>query len=166
MKQKKLLVLALLSTSFYGLQAQYLSIDTNAPATTSHQISGISTLTFSGGNLVVTPTTGPVTNYAMSSITGGTSKLYFTATNLNNEQFAKESSNFTLYPNPVKDVLHLQVKTMGETMESIEIWNVLGARVQTATIGEAINVSSLTAGVYFCKLKTAKTEETIKFVKE
>lgn len=166
MTQKQLFMSLLLLGGFV-VQAQYLTITTNVPATTSHQISGINTLTFSGGNLVVTPTSGSPTNYAMSSITGGTSKLYFTATNLKTEQFTKENSNFALYPNPVKDELHLQSKT-GEAIESIEIWNVLGARVHTQSLksGEEVNVSNLTSGVYFCKIKTATAFEIIKFVKE
>jgi hypothetical protein len=165
--QKTIFLLAFFGFGCTTLQAQFLSIDTNAPATTSHALNTLSTITFSGGNMVVTPTTGAATNYALTGLTGTTAKLYFTSTNLANESFTTDADAFVLYPNPTKDFLHFQAKTTNEAIESITIYNLLGKQVltQKASNNEAINVSGLPQGIYMCQVKTATTSQTIKFIK-
>jgi len=70
------------------------------------------------------------------------------------------------YPNPVKNSLNLSYE---ETIESIEILNILGQSVLTQNINEnnaKIDLSSLANGNYSVKIKTVNTTQNIKIIKE
>ncbi|WP_395054461.1 T9SS type A sorting domain-containing protein [Flavobacterium sp.] len=84
---------------------------------------------------------------------------------LNNDAFVFENE-FVLYPNPAKDLLHIEVKNEIE-MTSISIYNMLGQVVLTTTNpSNTIEVSNLKTGNYFIKVTTDKGTTTSKFVKE
>lgn len=73
---------------------------------------------------------------------------------------------FTVYPNPVKDVLNLNAQT---PIEKIEIFNLLGQQVLSTNLNKTsaqINVSNLTDGVYLMKTHINGVTGTYKFVKE
>jgi hypothetical protein len=73
---------------------------------------------------------------------------------------------FSLYPNPVKNVLSIEART-GTTIHSIEIFNMLGQLVIAGAGNlENIDVSSLKGGTYFIKVNTDIGTATTKFVKE
>ncbi|MEG2178463.1 MAG: T9SS type A sorting domain-containing protein, partial [Bacteroidales bacterium] len=55
-------------------------------------------------------------------------------------------SKLNFYPNPVKDVLYID----GE-YSSLEIYNSMGALVQTANGSSKIDMTNLQSGVYFIK---------------
>ncbi|NHN24472.1 T9SS type A sorting domain-containing protein [Flavobacterium jejuense] len=75
-------------------------------------------------------------------------------------------SQFTLYPNPVKDVLHFNSKENLE-IQSVEIYNMLGQIViSVPNASKSIDVSSLTNGDYFVKVNTEKGSATTKLIKE
>ncbi|KIX22786.1 internalin [Flavobacterium sp. 316] len=76
------------------------------------------------------------------------------------------SSKFTLYPNPVQDVLHFNSKE-NITIQSVEIYNMLGQVVLTVpNATKSIDVSNLTKGNYFVKVNTEKGSSNTKFVKK
>ncbi|MEZ4853789.1 T9SS type A sorting domain-containing protein [Flavobacterium sp.] len=73
---------------------------------------------------------------------------------------------FTIYPNPVKNELHISNKNKME-IQSLEIYNVLGQLVMAITHpNEAIEVSQLKTGNYFVKVTTEKGSSTTKFIKD
>lgn len=77
------------------------------------------------------------------------------------------SNYFTLYPNPVKDILNITAK---ETIQvsSINIYNTLGQLVlliPNAQNTKTVNVSSLTTGNYFIKINSNKGTSNTKFIK-
>lgn len=75
-------------------------------------------------------------------------------------------SHFTLYPNPVKDVLNFQSKD-NTTINSIEIYNALGQIVLAVPNAVSIvDVSSLQSGNYFVKVNTDLGVSNTKFIKE
>lgn len=77
------------------------------------------------------------------------------------------STYFTLYPNPSKSVLNINLKEAIE-VQSISIYNTLGQLVLVVTNAEEvskIDVSSLTAGNYFIKIISDKGTSSSKFVK-
>jgi Leucine-rich repeat (LRR) protein len=114
----------------------------------------------------------------VNSTISNTAKIYFdynypivtnTATStyqvLNAQSFEFDSA-FTLYPNPAKEVLHLQVKN-STTIQSIEIYNVVGQLVLALpNAGTSIDVSSLESGSYFIKINTDNGSTSTKFIKE
>jgi len=75
---------------------------------------------------------------------------------------------FSLYPNPVQNVLNITAK---ETIEisSINIYNTLGQLVlviPNAQNTKTVDVSSLTSGNYFIKINSDKGTSNTKFIKE
>ncbi|MCB0849962.1 MAG: T9SS type A sorting domain-containing protein, partial [Bacteroidetes bacterium] len=75
---------------------------------------------------------------------------------------------WSIYPNPVKDVLHLNSNASASTVD-VEIINMLGKVVMQTTAvpydkAASIDVSSLTKGVYFLKSSEDKMRP-VRFVK-
>lgn len=72
--------------------------------------------------------------------------------------------NITIYPNPVKDELHLQSNL--ENL-SVEVLNITGQKVaHYSNISKSINLEKLDAGVYFVNIYSAKGRTTHKILKE
>ncbi len=78
------------------------------------------------------------------------------------------TSNFAIYPNPVKDILNIDSKN-GATIESIQVVDVNGRIVNQTLLSGAesiqINVSNLNAGVYFVKVQSESGVGTAKIIK-
>jgi hypothetical protein len=75
------------------------------------------------------------------------------------------SAYFSLYPNPVKDVLNIQVKNT-ISVYSVSIYNMLGQLLQVvANPTNAIDVSTLKSGNYFITVGTDKGSTSGRFVK-
>lgn len=73
---------------------------------------------------------------------------------------------FSLYPNPAKNVLHIN-KKLEMNIRSISIYNMLGQLIQTETNpNEIIDVSGLKTGSYFIKVFSDKGTASSKFIKE
>ncbi|RTY85712.1 T9SS type A sorting domain-containing protein, partial [Flavobacterium sp. GSN2] len=77
------------------------------------------------------------------------------------------SNYFSVYPNPVKDVLNITAK---ETIEvtSINIYNTLGQLVlviPNAQNTKNVDVSGLTKGNYFIKINSDKGTANTRFIK-
>lgn len=76
------------------------------------------------------------------------------------------TSQFALYPNPVKETLNIQAKT-NNTINSVEIYNLNGQVVTAFTNAiSKLDVSSLAKGTYLLKANTNQGVTTTKFVKE
>lgn len=87
----------------------------------------------------------------------------FQALNVNNFSFEKY---FTIYPNPVKDILNITKKEYIE-ISSITIYNVLGQILQTITQPSTmIDVSNLKTGNYFIRVTTNNGTSSTKIIKE
>lgn len=80
-----------------------------------------------------------------------------------NEEVIKSTS---LYPNPVKNELHLSNDTI---IETVEIFTTLGQSVATKTINNAegiVDVSALASGSYVVRIKTPTAVQNLKIIKE
>ena len=78
------------------------------------------------------------------------------------------ASYFTIYPNPVKDVLKIDFKNSIE-VQSINIYNTLGQLVlviPNAQNTNNVDVSSLKSGNYFVKINSDKGTSSSKFIKQ
>ncbi|SHI46259.1 Por secretion system C-terminal sorting domain-containing protein [Flavobacterium terrae] len=68
-----------------------------------------------------------------------------------------------LYPNPVKEVLHIESNNTSE--KSIELFNVLGKSVYKGkTINNSVNLSNVNKGVYVVKITEEEKTVTRKIV--
>lgn len=71
--------------------------------------------------------------------------------------------DFKLYPNPVRNILNIQLE---ETIEKIEVYSILARKVLEST-NSSVNVSNLASGMYLLKVYTQKGKVGVKrFVKE
>ena len=102
----------------------------------------------------------PFTNLAQSTTAINASNF-----TLGTKNVIAISNNMTAYPNPVNDVLTIDV-TNSLPIDSLEVYNTLGMLVTKATKAKTINMSSLSAGMYIVKVTTAKNSQTIKVVKQ
>lgn len=95
----------------------------------------------------------------------GTFTLRLSDDGLGNDSF--DNSNFTYYPNPVKNVLNL---SYNQDITAVEVYNLVGQKVSNneinATAGQ-VNMTELPTGVYLVKLTTANNQtKTIRVIKE
>lgn len=77
------------------------------------------------------------------------------------------STYFNIYPNPVKEVLNINLKNSIE-VQSIAIYDILGQMViavPNATSVTKVDVSKLASGKYFLKMNTDKGSSNMKFIK-
>ena len=77
----------------------------------------------------------------------------------------------SVYPNPVKDVLILDLKSQSANVDSFEIFDVRGVKVLERKVNSeltSLNVSALNSGIYFVKLIDSNGKNTTvkKIVKE
>src|SRR5690606_14676465 len=73
--------------------------------------------------------------------------------------------NFTMYPNPVVDVLNIQSKN-GLNANEIKITDMIGKVVKVQKDAASINVSDLSAGTYVIDITTNEGKATSKFIKK
>lgn len=84
-------------------------------------------------------------------------------------EYANNSSNYFLFPNPSKTVLNIAFHAVQGNELEIKIINALGAVVKEETVQAGmykttINIEELANGVYFAQLKNGNTIETKRFV--
>jgi Secretion system C-terminal sorting domain len=75
------------------------------------------------------------------------------------------ASNFSVYPNPVKDRLNISTTN---TVDSVVVYDVLGKVVLSATPGvvsPSIDMSALTSGAYLVNITINGSSKTVKVVK-
>jgi hypothetical protein len=95
----------------------------------------------------------------------GTFTLRLSDDGLGNDSF--DSSNFTYYPNPVKNVLNL---SYNQDIAAVDVFNLIGQKVSNneinATVGQ-VDMTELPSGVYLVKVTTANNQsKTIRVIKE
>ncbi|RZJ64884.1 MAG: T9SS type A sorting domain-containing protein [Flavobacterium sp.] len=76
-----------------------------------------------------------------------------------------DSSSFTYYPNPVKDVLNVSYVS---NISAVEVYNIVGQQVMVKTINGnegQVDMSGLAAGTYMVKVTADSTSKTIKVIK-
>ena len=96
--------------------------------------------------------------------TMGTFKISAYDASLANASFS--SSNFTFYPNPVKDVLNIST---AQNISKVQVINLLGQEMMVKTMNESqgqIDMSHLSTGTYLVKVTSEDQVRTIKVIKE
>lgn len=92
--------------------------------------------------------------------------FYLDVTNyLSTNDNIKQNSSLSIYPNPVKDLLHIKG---AEKIESAEIYNMVGQKIRAFDrVNDRIDVSFLVKGNYILELsvKGGKTQ-SLKFIKQ
>ena len=85
--------------------------------------------------------------------------------NLNTSELTK--SDFTYYPNPVKDVLNFN---SDNTISTISVYNLAGQNIDYVKVNQSnytLNTTKLNTGVYIVKVDFENgTNKTIKIIKK
>ncbi len=74
----------------------------------------------------------------------------------------EESTDISIYPNPVLDQLNISGTSSNV---QFEIYSITGVKVKSG-LGNSINVSSLCQGIYFINITDSGTTKSIRFIKE
>ncbi|TRX66535.1 S8 family serine peptidase [Carboxylicivirga sp. M1479] len=78
-------------------------------------------------------------------------------------------NNFVLYPNPVRDVLNIQLTEQGEELQEVRVLGLSGELIKVVTegLGETtqLNVSDLAPGIYLIEVITDNNKTVKRFVK-
>lgn len=77
-----------------------------------------------------------------------------------------DASTFAVYPNPVKDVLHI---SNNYVVEKVQVINLLGQEVLSKTMNDIqadINMSGLTPGPYLVTITSNEQTKTLKVIKQ
>jgi hypothetical protein len=163
-------IVLLLWLTIAPLQGQtYLTINAKNGTKATHMLGAIRKLTFPTiGNMTVTNTSAATSNYVL--IDQRSMLFSDMGTGLNENVVA--TSNLQLYPNPVQDVLNIQISgrdgvRLGSTVELITLDGRLLYKAQlSGTITHQINVSQFMQGIYLCRVNNGVSIETTKFVKK
>lgn len=120
----------------------------------------------------------PKSGFALGDVIPNTADIFFDfnpaiVTNTCTTEFVNNLANpsfafnqLTSYPNPVKNIFHISNDIV---MDSMTVTSVLGQTILTRNIGAAeanVDLSELSKGVYFVKIKAGSQEKTIKVIKE
>ena len=166
-KKLKLSTVLLLGLGLTGLQAQTMYVRQTSGTQTPYSLSNIKKMSFSSGNITVSKTIGSPDTYSLSGIR----YLNFQDLTTNIATAEKQELVMTLYPNPVVDVLNLQLSIKSSQACVIEILSMEGRVVYQEKLNQQsdvyqINVSALPKGLYLCKVNNGITTETTKFFKQ
>lgn len=121
----------------------------------------------------------PKAGYATGDIIANTAGIYFDfnpviITNTFLTEFIDllavnefENNDFIFYPNPVNDILNVMSKNSTNTIDEINVYDVLGKKVlykkSTSSVqNESLDFSQLTNGIYFVEVTTANQLKVIK----
>jgi len=161
MKVKNFMALLLFGSAISGMKAQTMYVRPLAGAQAAYPVANIQKLTFSGGNLLVTNSTGGNGTFALS----GNRYINFTDLTLGNTSNELVKNSFYVYPNPTSTILSVVNDDLSQTITRLEIIS-LEERVLKEQISPQVSLESLPQGMYFCRITSNRQTQTIKFLKQ
>jgi hypothetical protein len=97
----------------------------------------------------------------------GTSICTLPNNNTKNQEVSWNKNDFSIYPNPSNEILHLQLEknTTANQVKEIAIYSLNGSKVYAANHFEnAIDLKEFTKGIYFIKIQFADMKITKKII--
>jgi len=141
----------------------------NGSTDTAYFLSDIKRMSFSSGNITLIKRGGDSDTYAITDVRN----LNFTVvTSVVQEPLPmKTIGTLHVFPNPVIDVLNIQLPSTLKSPGVLEILSLEGKLVYSHAINSSddvyqINISGLSKGLYICKINNGLAIETAKFVKQ
>jgi hypothetical protein len=134
---------------------------------TAYTLSNIQKMSFSSGNLTVTKTDNSSGVYALSDLR----YLNFSdiTTDLQ-ENLSVQSQQLNVYPNPVGDILNIDLTRMPEAEGILSILNFEGKTVLSRQVSKegvlSLDISHLPTGIYLCRYSNAAEIKTVKIIKQ
>ena len=166
-KRLRLSVVILLGLGITGLQAQTMYVTQNSGTQTAYELNNIRKMTFTSGNVNVQKTDNTIGVYALSDL----KYLSFQDFTVGiNEQQMAASNTLLAYPNPVADMLTIDLTGTNNRESRISILNLEGKELLSQkTSGMdmvTLNLSKLPHGVYLCRYTNGTEIKTVKIIKK
>jgi len=171
MKHKllKLNAVLLLGLGVTPLQSQTtINVKATDGTQIAYNLSSIRKLTFPiTGNMEVSKTTGSTDTYSLTAIRY--LNFSYTANSIKSTS-ADIKSKLRLYPNPVVDVLNIQLSISGNQPTTVELLSIEGKLLYKVELTDTtdllnVNISHLQQGIYLCRVNNGINIETTKFIK-
>ena len=154
---KKILIGLFCGISFSSI-GQNMTLNENSGSSSSYSIADINKITFQSGDVVV-ETQSSTDNFFI----GGVRNLVFGQIITETEDIKQVVQELSAYPNPCGDVLNISQNT---TDVRYFIYDLNGSLIQSDKASSAINVSTLTPGIYFFTLVDKSKTQTLKLIKK
>ena len=166
-KRLKLSAVLLLGLGLTGLQAQTMYVKESSGTQTAYALSNIQKMSFSSGNLTVTKTDNSSGIYALSDLR----YLNFSDVSAGlQEDLSVQSKMLKVYPNPVGDILNINLTGKSETEGTLSILNFEGKTVLSRQVNNegvlSLDISHLPTGIYLCRYSNATEIKTVKIIKQ
>ncbi len=169
LKVKSLGVTTLLTFTFSlsSLTAQSLFLPKDNGSQAKHDLKNIRKITFSSGRATVWSTYNSNYDYALNGLKN--LNFYDFTVGLE-EQTQFSTANLVTYPNPVGDVLNIDLSNSENRAGIISIHSLEGKVVQQQKINETgivkLNLGQLPRGIYLCRYATETEIKTSKIIKQ
>lgn len=99
----------------------------------------------------------------------GTGETVFMANALLSIEDYFTNNPISIYPNPTKDILNIQLSNTGDLPDAYTVYNVLGQVVTSKKINQiedlSVNAGGFSKGVYYIKISKGTSSSTIPFIK-
>ena len=165
MNQKQVIIASLLLLYTLALSAaQNLNVHPKTGSLTSFTMANVKTLTYGGGNLTLTNRDASSSNFALASM--GYLNFSDIATALASVQVKPLLS---IYPNPVREVLNINLPLGWEAYAQLEIIDMGGKVVLQEllnSLASSISVSELPKGLYLLRVQNGTQSSNTKFIKQ
>lgn len=166
MKQKRFnLIIMILSFSMIGLLSQNtLNVHERLGTKTSFALNTIQKLVITGGNLTVINKNATTSTFSLTNL----AQIDFLSisTGIVENQICNQ---FLVYPNPTQDVLNINLHGIFTSeIQKLDIFGIDGKIVISEIINKNklyVSVTSLTKGIYFCRIYDGKNATITKFIK-
>jgi len=166
-KRLKLSAVLLLGLGLAGLQAQTMYVKENKGTQTAYVLSNIQKMSFSPGNLTVTKTDNTNGVYALNNL------RYLNFTNLSTkieEPLSFQKQMLNVYPNPVTNVLNIDLTGTAQVEGTLIIFNFEGKPVLNRQLSHegvlSLDISHLPKGLYLCRYTNVSETQTVKIIKQ
>ena len=146
------------------LSALNLQVLPKVGSSTSFSLTNVQRLTFAADNLIVTKKDASTSSFPMTSM----GYLNFTDVATASEPLHLKSVVKT-YPNPVQELLQIEVQLINNQPARLEIVNLDGKvviRKQLDNPITSISIAGLPKGMYLCRVQNGKETSTAKFIKQ
>ena len=166
-KKLKLCAILLLGLGLKSLYAQTIYVKESNGTQTAYTLSNIRKMTFSEGNAAVQKTDNTTRVYVLS----GLRYLNFTDLSTSIAEYPMQliSANLITYPNPVIDVLNIDLTGFG-IIGTISILTLEGKLLQEQKTDGVntvtLNLVQLPQGIYLCRYVSTNEIETVKIIKQ
>jgi hypothetical protein len=167
-KRLKLSTVLLLGLGLTGLQAQTMYVKENIGTQTAYALSNIQKMSFSSGNLNVTKTDNTNGVYALNNLR----HLNFKDLSTKIEQpLSFQNEMLIVYPNPVTNVLNIDLTGTVQEEGTLSIFNFEGKAVLNRQVSHhagviSLNIGHLPKGLYLCRYANMTETRTVKIIKQ